>query len=189
MLWRIYFASRNPFKRQSDTRGNSRRLLHPAGAGKSPCSGHRRRCPLPEPPPADFARLGLLGKWPHPPYPRSWPFGMAYRRTEARAGSSSMNRQIVTASPDDKREALAAILAAHPGNTCAVQCARIRATLSRFSLTTFEAMRHLDVYDPRARVLQLRKAGEHIDTHWTKVATESGHLHRVGVYVLGVSPC
>jgi hypothetical protein len=100
-----------------------------------------------------------------------------------------MNRQIVTASPDDKREALAAILAAHPGNTCAVQCARIRATLSRFSLTTFEAMRHLDVYDPRARVLQLRKAGEHIDTHWTKVATESGHLHRVGVYVLGVSPC
>ena len=87
--------------------------------------------------------------------------------------------------PDDKREALASILAAHPGNSCAVQCARIRAALSQFSLTTFEAMRHLDVYDPRARVLQLRNAGERITTTWGQIATESGDLHRVGVYVLG----
>ena len=90
----------------------------------------------------------------------------------------------MTTTPDDKREALAEILAAHPGNTCAVQCERIRAALSRFSLTTFEAMRHLDVYDPRARVLQLRKAGENILTTWRKVPTESGHLHRIGVYSL-----
>ena len=87
--------------------------------------------------------------------------------------------------PDDKREALAEILAAHPGNSCTVQCVRIRAALSRFNLTTFEAMRHLDIYDPRARVMQLRNGGERIDTHWQKIATESGHLHRVGVYVLG----
>ena len=87
--------------------------------------------------------------------------------------------------PDDKRQAMAAILAAHPGNSCAVQCARIRAVLSRFSLTTYEAMRHLDVYDPRARVLQLRKAGEAITTTWGQITTESGELHRVGVYVLG----
>ena len=86
---------------------------------------------------------------------------------------------------DDKRKALASILAAHPGNSCAVQCARIRAALSQFSLTTFEAMRHLDMYDPRARVLQLRKAGENIITAWTRITTESGDLHRVGVYVLG----
>ena len=85
---------------------------------------------------------------------------------------------------DDKREALASILKAHPGNSCTVQCARIRAALSRFSLTTFEAMRHLDVYDPRARVLQLRNAGERITTHWTRIETEAGHMHRVGVYVL-----
>ena len=85
---------------------------------------------------------------------------------------------------EGKRQALAAILSAHPGNTCTVQCARIREALSRFSLSTFEAMRHLDVYDPRARVLQLRKAGERIDTHWTRVITEAGHSHRVGVYVL-----
>lgn len=91
----------------------------------------------------------------------------------------------MTTTPDDKREALASILAAHPGNTCEVQCARIRAALSQFSLTTFEAMRHLDVYDPRARVLQLRQAGESITTTWGRITTESGDLHRVGVYVLG----
>ena len=88
--------------------------------------------------------------------------------------------------PDDKRQALAAILATHPGNSCAVQFARIRASLSQFSLTTFEAMRHLDVYDPRARVLQLRHAGEFITTTWSRITTESGHLHRVGVYVLEI---
>ena len=92
----------------------------------------------------------------------------------------------MTATSDDKRKALAEILAAHPGNSCAVQCARIRAALSRFSLTTFEAMRHLDVYDPRARVLQLRHAGESITTTWSRITNESGHLHRVGVYVLGI---
>ena len=86
---------------------------------------------------------------------------------------------------DDKRKALAEILSAHPGNSCTVQRARIRAALSRFSLTTFEAMRHLDVYDPRARVLQLRNDGEAITTTWGQIATESGDLHRIGVYVLG----
>lgn len=85
---------------------------------------------------------------------------------------------------DDKRKALAEILAAHPGNTCAIQCARIRAALSRFNLTTFEAMRHLDVYDPRARVLQLRNAGESIATTWGRITTESGDEHRVGIYSL-----
>lgn len=91
----------------------------------------------------------------------------------------------MTTTPDDKRKALASILAAHPGNSSDVQCTRIRAALSRFSLTTFEAMRHLDVYDPRARVLQLRKADENIITTWGRIATESGHLHRVGIYSLG----
>ena len=92
----------------------------------------------------------------------------------------------MTATSDDKRKALAEILAAHPSNSCAVQCVCVRAALSRFSLTTFEARRHLDVYDPRARVLQLRHAGESITTTWSRITTESGHLHRVGVYVLGI---
>ena len=92
----------------------------------------------------------------------------------------------MTATSDDKRKALAEILAAHPGNSCAVQYARIRAALNRFSLTTFEAMRHLDVYDPRVRVLQLCHAGKSITTTWSRITTESGHLHRVGVFVLGI---
>ena len=41
----------------------------------------------------------------------------------------------MTATSDDKRKALAEILAAHPSNYCVVHCVRIRAALSRFSLT------------------------------------------------------
>ena len=96
-----------------------------------------------------------------------------------------MNR--ITPPPDDKRTALAAILAAHPGNTSKVQCARIRAALSQYNLNTFEISRFLDCYCPRARVARLRKDGDRIDTHWTTVYTESGHPHRVGLYVLGAS--
>ena len=92
----------------------------------------------------------------------------------------------MTTTSDDKRKALAEILAAHSGNSCAVQCARIWAALSRFSLTTFEAMRQLDVYDPWERVLQLRHSGESITTSWSRIPTESGHLHRVGGYVLEI---
>ena len=87
--------------------------------------------------------------------------------------------------PSPKRHALAAIRRAHPGTTCIAQCARIRAALAQFSITTFEAMRFLDCYDPRARVMQLRNAGEAIDTHWRTVVTESGDRHRVGLYAMG----
>ncbi len=86
--------------------------------------------------------------------------------------------------PGTKRHALAAIRRAHPGTTCVAQCARIRAALAQFSITTFEAMRYLDVYDPRARVMQLRNAGEAIDTHWRTIVTESGERHRVGLYAV-----
>jgi hypothetical protein len=85
---------------------------------------------------------------------------------------------------------LHAIRDAHPGTGGTVQCDRIRAALAVYPVTTFEAMRHLDVYDPRARVLQLRRAGVDIDTHWQNVDTEAGETHRVGVYVLRPgSPC
>ena len=87
-------------------------------------------------------------------------------------------------SAPDKIEALHLIRDRHPGVSSAVQCARMRAALSRFSVTTFEAMRFLDVYDPRARIMQLRHAGSAIDTHWQTVVTEAGERHRVGVYTL-----
>lgn len=84
----------------------------------------------------------------------------------------------------DKIAALHQIRDEHPGGSSASQCARMRAALSRFPITTFEAMRYLDVYDPRARVMQLRDGGENIDTVWQTVTTESGDSHRVGLYVL-----
>lgn len=83
-----------------------------------------------------------------------------------------------------KRQALADILAAHPGTDTTAQCTRIRAALTRFALSTFEASRYLDCYDPRARVMQLRHAGDVIRTHWQTVETEGGGKHRVGLYVL-----
>ena len=84
----------------------------------------------------------------------------------------------------DKRHALAAIRKAYPGNATRAQCERIRAALAQFSITTFEAMRHLDCYDPRARVMQLRRSGTAIETYWRIITTESGDRHRVGMYVL-----
>jgi hypothetical protein len=41
-------------------------------------------------------------------------------------------------------------------------------------VTTFEAMRYLDVYHCPARILQLRKAGHRIVTHRQTVLTEAG---------------
>jgi len=64
------------------------------------------------------------------------------------------------------------------------QCDRLLAALNMFPLTTFEAMRKLDVYHVPARVLQLRRAGHMIITLRQQVQTEAGVPHNVGLYVL-----
>ena len=90
-----------------------------------------------------------------------------------------------------KRGALAWILATLPGTSCPTQCERIREALAQFPITTFEAMRYLDCYDPRARVMQRRNAGEPSVTPWRPGTPESGDRHRVGLYALattGVTP-
>ena len=61
----------------------------------------------------------------------------------------------------------------------------LRAALAQFSITTYEAMRYLDCYDPRARVMQLRHGGAPIATYWETIVTECGDRHRVGLYVMG----
>lgn len=66
------------------------------------------------------------------------------------------------------------------------QSQRMTKALSRYAITTFEAMRYLDVYYPPARVLELRKLGANILTAWQVVETEQGKKHRVGLYFLGV---
>lgn len=94
------------------------------------------------------------------------------------------NTPVHTDTSPSKRKYLAAILKATPGNNLPAQCQRLRKALSRYSLSTFEAMRYLDCYYPPARVMQLRREGEQIDTHWVYTVTESGERHRVGLYVL-----
>ena len=87
-----------------------------------------------------------------------------------------------TTSPE-KKAALEAIRTEFTGTTTSTQCARLLEALARFPVTTFEAMRYLDVYHCPARILQLRKAGHRIATHWQTVVTEAGEKHRVGLYM------
>ena len=85
--------------------------------------------------------------------------------------------------PPEKRAALEAIRTEFKGTANNTQCARLLAALARYSVSTFEAMRYLDVYHCPARILQLRKSGHCITTHWQTVVTESGEKHRVGMYM------
>lgn len=88
------------------------------------------------------------------------------------------------ATPSEKRAALEAIRAQSKGTASRAQADRLLEALGRFAVTTFEAMRYLDVYHCPARILQLRKQGYKITTHWQTVITEAGEKHRVGLYVL-----
>lgn len=88
------------------------------------------------------------------------------------------------ATSPEKKAALEAIRAEFKGTASRSQAARLLEALSRYSITTFEAMRYLDVYHCPARVLQLRKRGYKIVTHWQTVITEAGERHRVGLYAL-----
>ena len=71
-------------------------------------------------------------------------------------------------------------------NTADAQRARLLAALRRHPVTTIEARRELDILCPAARVLELRRAGVLILTHWATEATDCGKTHRVARYTLGV---
>lgn len=71
-----------------------------------------------------------------------------------------------------------------PGHSSQAQRNRVLAALRRFPCSTFELMRFADVFDPRPRVLELRRQGLKIITSWVHEPTESGDLHRIGVYSL-----
>jgi len=56
-------------------------------------------------------------------------------------------------------------------------------------ITTFEAMRHLDIYDPRPRKFELvHEHGWLIETIREQALTESGEKHSIGRYVLKAMP-
>lgn len=89
--------------------------------------------------------------------------------------------------PADQNRAgqLAAILAAMPGNDTHTQRQRMLTAIQKLgSVTTFEGSRYLDCYDPRARIHELRRDGSRIKTVMRAEQTESGVMHRVGVYLL-----
>ena len=88
------------------------------------------------------------------------------------------------ATSPEKKAALEAIRDEFKGTDSRSQAARLLEALSRFSITTFEAMRYLDVYYCPARIMELRRQGYNIITHWQTVITESGERHRVGLYLL-----
>ena len=88
------------------------------------------------------------------------------------------------ATSPEKKAALEAIRDNSKGIASHSQASRLLEALSRFSITTYEAMRYLDVYHCPARILQLRKQGHKIITLWQTVITESGERHRVGLYLL-----
>lgn len=88
----------------------------------------------------------------------------------------------------DRLNILKNILVEIPGNTSAAQRARLLAAMQQTGhITTFEAMRFLDVYDPRPRKLELLAEGHRIMLSWRSVPTESGRPHRVGVYYINHS--
>ena len=96
-----------------------------------------------------------------------------------------MNDQpIKTAAPDQGIAATKILNPKYSGTSTSVQCERLLSELKKRSVTTYEAMRVLDIYHVPARVLDLRKRGHNIVTVWDTVITESGQRHRVGRYVL-----
>ena len=87
--------------------------------------------------------------------------------------------------PIERRTALDAIRTNIPGDEGKAQQRRILAAIQTLgSVTTFEAMRFLDVYDPRPRKLELVRQGYPIQLAWDRMETEAGVVHRVGRYFM-----
>lgn len=74
--------------------------------------------------------------------------------------------------------------AAH-SNTAAAQRKRILEYLRLRPLDTLTARKELDVMHPAARVMELRKRGEKIQTVRIDRASDCGEIHCVACYVLG----
>lgn len=70
------------------------------------------------------------------------------------------------------------------GNSAKEQRERFLQGLRKFAITTFEASRYLNIYDPRARICELRAEGYEIKTVWETIEAENGVLHRIGKYLL-----
>lgn len=100
------------------------------------------------------------------------------------AGDGRRARTMPFETSAEKRASLESLRDTKPGNSARTQEARLLEALAQWQITTFEASRFLDVYDPRARIMSLRNQGHLITLIWVHVATECGRLHRIGAYSL-----
>jgi hypothetical protein len=69
-------------------------------------------------------------------------------------------------------------------NSAAAQRLRTIDLLRTGPKSTIQLRRDGDILSPAARVLELKKRGFEIVTHWVHQATDCGALHRVALYVL-----
>lgn len=95
-----------------------------------------------------------------------------------------MNKHHHDISPE-RIAALHAIRDRFPGVEAEAQRQRLLCAMQTLqSVSTFEASRHLDVYYPPARKLELLRQGHPIQTIMRYVFTEAARWHMVGVYFL-----
>lgn len=83
-----------------------------------------------------------------------------------------------------KEEQLITVRNKYKGDTRADQGTRLLEALRRFSISTFEARKYLDVMHPAGRVQELREAGHAIETLRFSARSEIGRPHIIAVYVL-----
>lgn len=85
----------------------------------------------------------------------------------------------------EKRQFLRGLVREIPGSSNAAQLQRMLAALRRYAVSTAEAQRLMGIYDPPARVHQLRhRDGFEIETCWWQGQSEAGTTHRIGLYTL-----
>lgn len=85
----------------------------------------------------------------------------------------------------ERAAALYAVRDRHIGTAATTQRERLLDALKTLGhVTTFEAMRYLDIFDPRPRKLELVRDGHAIITLRRTAETEAGIKHRIGVYVM-----
>lgn len=99
--------------------------------------------------------------------------------------------ETISAANQKKLMQYATLLKTYKGNDCDTQRARLTSALKVTPLTTYEARKYLDVYDPASRILELRTLGWQITTQRVHQRTDAGVIHkRIGRYVLiGGAPC
>ncbi|QLH44038.1 MAG: hypothetical protein HWD59_06920 [Coxiellaceae bacterium] len=51
-------------------------------------------------------------------------------------------------------------------------------------MTTVDARAKLNILHPPARILELRRSGYNIVTHWTTIFDDMNQAHRIGEYIL-----